>query len=65
MLIPQVIDNQTYSMKEVLAGLLREHEGRCLDIATAYFNVGGFELIKEGLPSRKVLDILCRSSRKA
>jgi hypothetical protein len=33
----------------VLAGLLKEHECRCLDIATAFFNVGGFELIKEGL----------------
>jgi hypothetical protein len=49
MFIPYVIDNQTRMMREVLAGLLKEHEGRCLDIATAYFNVGGFELLKEGL----------------
>jgi len=49
MFIPYVIDNQTHNMREVLAGLLKEHEGRCLGIATAYFNVGGFELIKEGL----------------
>ncbi len=49
MFIPYVIDNQTHTMREVLAGLLKEHEGRCLDIATAYLNVGGFELLKEGL----------------
>ncbi|MHB8203097.1 MAG: helicase-related protein, partial [Desulfomonilaceae bacterium] len=49
MFIPYVIDNQTHKMSAVLTGLLQEHEGRCLDIATAYFNVGGFELIKEGL----------------
>ncbi|MGB6067172.1 MAG: phospholipase D-like domain-containing protein [Desulfomonilaceae bacterium] len=49
MFIPYVIDNQIHTMGEVLAGLLKEHEGRCLDIATAYFNVGGFEQIKDGL----------------
>jgi len=35
MFIPYVIDNQTHTMREVLAGLLSEHKGRCLDIATA------------------------------
>ncbi len=40
MLVPYVIDNQTHKMRNVLASLLKEHEGRCLDIATAYFNVG-------------------------
>lgn len=49
MLVPYVIDNQTHTMREVLSGLLTAHEGCCLDIATAYFNVGGFEQIKEGL----------------
>ena len=49
MFIPYVIDNQTHTMREVLTALLKAHEGRCLDVATAYFNVGGFDLIKEGL----------------
>jgi len=49
MFIPYVIDNQTHTMREVLTALLKAREGRCLDIATAYFNVGGFDLIKEGL----------------
>jgi hypothetical protein len=38
MLVPYVIDNQTHKMKDALEGLLKEHEGRCLDIAKAYFN---------------------------
>jgi hypothetical protein len=28
-----------------------EHKGRSLDVATAYFTVGGFGLVKEGLLS--------------
>ena len=39
MFIPYVIDNQTHRMKDVLAGLLKEDEGRCQDAATAYFNI--------------------------
>ncbi len=34
MFIPYVIDNQTHKMRQVLANLLKQHEGRCLDIAT-------------------------------
>jgi hypothetical protein len=40
MFIPYVIDNQTHKMRDVLTGLLKEHEGCWLDMATAYFNVG-------------------------
>jgi len=49
MIIPFVIDNQQYTMAEVLNGLLAEHRGRSLDIATAYFNVGGWQLLRTGL----------------
>ena len=49
MRIPYVIDNQTYKMADVLNGLLRESAGRSLDVATAYFAVGGFEVLREGL----------------
>lgn len=47
--IPYVIDNQTSRLALILKGLLDEHKGRSLDVATAYFTVGGFEQIKEGI----------------
>lgn len=40
MFITYMIDNQTHTIREVLARLLKEHEG-CLDIVTACFNTGG------------------------
>ena len=46
--IPYVIDNQTYRMADVLGALLREHAARSLDIATAYFTVLGFGLLRRG-----------------
>src|SRR5690348_2122799 len=49
MRVPYVIDNQSHRLADVLAVLLREHQGRSLDVATAYFTVGGFGLIKDGL----------------
>jgi hypothetical protein len=47
--IPYVIDNQNHLMADVLSGLLLEHRDRSLDVATAYFTVGGFNILKEGL----------------
>ena len=47
--IPFVIDNQQYTMSEVLNTLLAQHAGHSLDIATAYFNVGGWQLLHEKL----------------
>ncbi len=47
--IPFVIDNQQHTMVEVLNSLLAEHKGHSLDIATAYFNVGGWQLLRNGL----------------
>lgn len=43
MLIPHVMDNPTHTMREVATWLLKEHEGRCSEIATAGFSVGGVE----------------------
>jgi len=51
MSIPYVIDNQTYRLSDILNALLQEHKGRSLDVATAYFTVGGFGLVKDGLLS--------------
>lgn len=49
MQIPYVIDNQTHRLADVLNGLLAAHKDRSLDVATAYFTVGGFSLLREGL----------------
>jgi superfamily II DNA or RNA helicase len=49
MRIPYVIDNQVYRLADVLNALLKEHKGRSLDVASAYFTVGGFGLLKDGL----------------
>ncbi|MGH9426041.1 MAG: helicase-related protein, partial [Terriglobia bacterium] len=49
MKIPYVIDNQTHRLANILNDLLAEHRGRSLDIATAYFTIGGFGLLQEGL----------------
>src|SRR5260370_14845246 len=47
--IPFVIDNQQHTMAEVLSDLLAHHKDHSLDIATAYFNVGGWQLLRDGL----------------
>src|SRR5947209_9433600 len=47
--IPFVIDNQQHKMADVLNALLSQHSGHSLDIATAYFNVGGWQLLRKGL----------------
>src|SRR6266550_6778915 len=47
--IPFVIDNQQHKMAEVLNDLLHHHKNHSLDIATAYFNVGGCQLLRDGL----------------
>jgi hypothetical protein len=49
MRIPYVIDNQEHVLAEVLKALLAEHEGKSLDVATAFFSIRGFELLGEGL----------------
>ena len=49
MRIPYVIDTRTHTLAEVLRGILREHGGRAVDIATAYFSVSGYKELREGL----------------
>ena len=49
MLIPYVIDNHNHRMAGVLNDILVQHAGKSLDIATAYFNVRGFNLLRQGL----------------
>ena len=47
--IPYVIDNQNHHMIDVLGRILARHDGKSLDVATAYFNVRGFTLLQRGL----------------
>jgi superfamily II DNA or RNA helicase len=47
--IPYVIDNEQHFMADVLNRLLDRHAGKSFDVATAYFNVPGFQLLRKGL----------------
>ena len=58
MRIPYVIDNQEHLLAAVLSGLLDEHQGFSLDVATAYFTVGGYGLLADGLAELGSLRLL-------
>ncbi len=47
--LPYVIDNQTYKLAEVINALMEAHQGLSLDVASAYFNIGAYRLLQEGL----------------
>ena len=47
MRIPYVIDNETAVLRDILRNVLATHAERSLDVATAYFTVGGFALLRE------------------
>ena len=47
--LPFVIDNEQVKVADILNSLLAESAGCPLDIATAYFSVSGYQLVKEGL----------------
>ena len=49
MQIPFVIENDQHRLGDVLNSLLAESSGKPLDIATAYFSVSGYRLVKDGL----------------
>ncbi len=58
MQIPFVIDNEHTTAAAALNSLLAASEGCPLDIATAYFSVSGYRLIKEGLHRLGALRLL-------
>ncbi|MBN1877360.1 MAG: helicase, partial [Anaerolineae bacterium] len=47
--LPYVIDNRAHKLADILNDLLASDPIHALDIATAYFNVGAFELVQAGL----------------
>ncbi len=49
MTIPFVIDNQQHRMADALNELLAQSDDKPLDIATAYFAISGYRMVKERL----------------
>ncbi|MCH9033488.1 MAG: helicase [Planctomycetes bacterium] len=47
--IPYVIDNDQHTMADVLNQVLEDHHELAMDIATAYFNVRGYGLLRDRL----------------
>ena len=58
MRVPYVIDNQDHVLADVLKAALAEHEGKSLDVATAFFSIRGFEVLREGLDGLGSLRLL-------
>ena len=56
--IPFVIDNQQHHMSDALNELLSQTEGKPLDIASAYFAISGYRLVKDGLHQVGALRLL-------
>lgn len=48
-MIPFVIDNQQHRMADALNELLAQSSEKPLDIATAYFAISGYRLVKDTL----------------
>jgi hypothetical protein len=55
MILPYVIDNRAHTLADILDDLLRGDTVHALDVATACFNVGAFDLLLS--PNR------CRGNR--
>jgi len=56
--LPYVIDNRKHRLADVLDALLHGDTVHALDIATAYFNVGAFQLLQDGLEALTSLRLL-------
>ncbi len=48
-MLPFVIDNAEHKLADVLNQLLAQSQGKPLDVATAYFNVGAWRFVRQGL----------------
>ncbi len=65
MTVPFVVDNEEVTAAQVLQQLLTESEARPLDVATAYFSISGYALLKEGLHRLGALRLLLGAEPKA
>jgi SNF2 family DNA or RNA helicase len=51
MRVPFVIDNISHQLADVLNGLLEAQSQQAVDIATAYFSIRGYALLRDTLPT--------------
>lgn len=56
--LPFVIDSQQHRLAHTLSEQLAQSVGKPLDIATAYFAISGYRLVKEGLHQVRVFRLL-------
>ena len=63
MLIPQkIIDNSTITLAQFIKEILKAQPDTCLDIATAFFNIKAYELVKEEIKGVKHFSLLLGKS---
>jgi len=58
MRLPYVIDNQTHKLADVLNAVMAARAGHSLDVASAYFSVSGFRLLREELQKLRSFRLL-------
>lgn len=58
MRLPYVIDNQGHKLADVLNSVMQDGAGHSLDIASAYFSISGFRLLKESLQNLRSFRLL-------
>ena len=63
-MIPSVIDNQQHFLADALNALLERCHGGPLDIATAYFAVSGYKLVRERLRAMGAVRLLIGAEPK-
>jgi superfamily II DNA or RNA helicase/HKD family nuclease len=56
--LPYVIDNQSHKLSDILNAVMREHHQCSLDVATAYFSVSAFRLLREQLGTLRSFRLL-------
>ena len=49
MSVPFVIDNITHRLSDTLNDLVDQSVGKPFDVATAYFSISGYKILKDGL----------------
>jgi len=65
MTTPYVIDNDRHRLADVLAELLDRSDGGPLDVATAYFSISGYRLLREQLGGVGAFRLLIGSDPKS
>ncbi|NTV46235.1 MAG: helicase, partial [Chlorobiales bacterium] len=58
MRLPYVIDNQQYKLADVLNSVMQNGAGHSLDIASAYFSISGFRLMRENMQTLRSFRLL-------